>query len=83
MEFQDSVETLSARFVSRLELRWTQPAEMTVASDSIVKGIDVVSHVDDRQLAVLVDLFLDPVPSEYSAEPGLLIAPGSGLKIGR
>jgi hypothetical protein len=25
------VETLSARLVSRFELRWTQPADMTVA----------------------------------------------------
>jgi len=35
------VETPSARFVSRLELVWTQPAEITVAARPIVKGIDV------------------------------------------
>jgi hypothetical protein len=31
---QDSVETLPARFVSRLELLGTEPSEMTVASFS-------------------------------------------------
>ena len=34
---------------------------MTVAARSIVEGIDVVGHVGDRQLSVLVDLFLDPL----------------------
>jgi len=58
---QDSVETVSARFVSRLELVWTQPAEMTVPARPIVKAIDVVGQVGDRQLPVLVDLFLDPL----------------------
>jgi hypothetical protein len=32
---------------------------MTVASRSIVEGIDVIGHVGDRQGSVLVDLFLD------------------------
>jgi tetratricopeptide (TPR) repeat protein len=58
---QDSVETRSARLVSRFELLGAQPAEMTVAPRSIVEGIDVVGHVGDRQLSVLVDLFLDPL----------------------
>ena len=58
---QDSVETLSTWFVSRLELVRTQPAEMTVAARPIVEGIDAVGQVGDRQLAVLVDLFLDPL----------------------
>jgi len=55
------VETSSARFVSRLKSLRTQPAEMTVAARLIVEGIDVVGQVGDRQLAVLVDLFLDPL----------------------
>jgi hypothetical protein len=33
---------------------------MTVATRPIVEGIDVVGQVGDRQLAVLLDLFLDP-----------------------
>src|SRR5688572_29023390 len=32
---------------------------MTVAACSIVEGINVISHVGDRQLPVLIDLFLD------------------------
>jgi hypothetical protein len=71
---QDSVETLSARLVSRFELRWTHPAEMTVAPHSIVEGIDVVGHIGDRQLSALVDLFLDPLFLQ-AAEEGL----GDGL----
>ena len=67
---QDSVETLSARLVSRFELRWTHPAEMTVAPHSIVEGIDVVGHIGDRQLSALVDLFLDPLFLQ-AAEEGL------------
>ena len=67
---QDSVETLSVRLVSRFELLGTQPAEMTVAPRSIVEGIDVVGHVGDRQLSVLVDLFLDPLFLQ-AAEEGL------------
>ena len=55
------METSSARFVSRLKSLRTQPAEMTVAARLIVEGIDVVGQVGDRQLAVLVDLFLDPL----------------------
>ena len=54
------METSSRRLVSRFELLGTQPAEMTVAARSIVEGIDVIRQVSDRQLAVLVDLFLDP-----------------------
>ena len=34
---------------------------MTVTTHSIVEGIDVVGHIGDRQLPVLVDLFLDPL----------------------
>jgi hypothetical protein len=58
---QDSVETRSARFVSRLELVRTQPVEMTVAVRPLVEGIDVVGQVGDCHLTVLVDLFLDPL----------------------
>jgi hypothetical protein len=65
---QDSVETLSSRFVSRLELIRTQPAEMTMVARSIVEGIDVVGQVGDRQLAVLVDLFLNPFFLEAAEE---------------
>ena len=32
---------------------------MAVTSGSIVEGIDVVGHVRDRELSVLVDLLLD------------------------
>jgi hypothetical protein len=32
---------------------------MTVTARSIAEGIDVVGDVGDRQLAILVDLFLD------------------------
>src|SRR5687767_13040360 len=32
---------------------------MTVAACSIVEGIGVISHVGDRQIPVLIDLFLD------------------------
>lgn len=45
---QDSVDTLSPRLVSRLELFGTHAAEMTMASRSIVEGVDVVCHVGDR-----------------------------------
>jgi hypothetical protein len=62
------VETLSARFVNRLELKWTQPTEMTVATRPIVEGTDVVGHVGDRQLAVFVDLLLDPLFLEAAEE---------------
>jgi hypothetical protein len=40
-----------------------------VATRAIVKPIDVVGHVVDRQLAVLVDLFLDALLLE-TAEKG-------------
>src|SRR5688572_13200645 len=56
---QDLVETLSARLVSRFELLWTYSAEMTVTARSIVEGIDILGHISDRELSVLVDLFLD------------------------
>ena len=43
---------------------------MAVASDSIVESIDVVGHVGNRELPVLVDLFLDPLLLQ-AAEEGL------------
>ena len=55
------METSPARLVSRFELLGTEATEMTVTARSIVEGIDVVGQVGDRQLAVLVDLFLDPL----------------------
>lgn len=56
---QDLVETLPARFVGRFELLRTEPSEVAVTSRSIVEGIDVVSHLGDRELSVFVDLLLD------------------------
>ena len=50
---------LSPPLVSGFELIRAQPAEMTVASRSIIEGVDVVSDVGGGQLAVLVDLFLN------------------------
>jgi hypothetical protein len=44
--------------VSRFELLWANPAEMTVATGPIVKAVDVVGHISLRQLTILVDLFL-------------------------
>ena len=53
------METSSARLVSRFELLGTEATEMTVTARSIVEGIDVVGQGSDRQLSVLVELFLD------------------------
>jgi hypothetical protein len=58
---QDSVETLSAQCVNRFELLGTHATEMTVTARPIVERFDVVGHIGDRQLPVLVDLFLDPL----------------------
>ena len=43
---------------------------MAVTSGSIVEGIDVVGHVRDRELSVLVDLLLDSLFLQ-AAEEGL------------
>jgi len=64
------VETLPARFVGRFELLRTEPPKMAVTSRSIVEGIDVVSHLGDRELSVFVDLLLDSLLLE-AAEEGL------------
>jgi hypothetical protein len=64
------VETLPARFVDRFELLWTERSEVAVPSRSIVEGIDVVSHIGDRELSVLVDLLLDSFLFQ-AAEEGL------------
>ena len=53
------METLPARFMSHLELLWAEPSEMTMASGAIVEGIDVIGHISNRELPVLVDLLLD------------------------
>jgi hypothetical protein len=45
--------------MGRFELLWTEPSEMAVTARSIVERIDVVSHIGDRELSVLVDLLLD------------------------
>jgi hypothetical protein len=55
------VDIFSPRFVSRLELLWTDTAEVTVAARSIVEAIDVVGQGDLRQFSVLVNQFLDPL----------------------
>ena len=68
--YQDLVETLPAGLVDRLELLRAEPSEVAVTPDSIVEGIDVVGHVCDRELAVLVDLFLDSLLLQ-AAEEGL------------
>ena len=64
------METLSARLASRFELLGTQSAEMAVTARSIVEGIDVLRHVGDRELPVLIDLFLDSLFLQ-AAEEGL------------
>ena len=64
------METPSIKPVSCFELLRTESTEMTVAPRSIVEGIDVVSHVGDRQLPVPIDLFLDPLFLQ-AAEKGL------------
>ena len=55
------METLSSRCVSHFELRGTHAAEMAVAPCFIVEVINIVGHSGDRQFAVLVDLFLNPL----------------------
>jgi len=47
--------------MSRFELLWAEPSEMTMSSGAIVEDIDVVGYISDRQLSVLVDLLLDPL----------------------
>jgi hypothetical protein len=42
-------------------LLWAHAAEMTVATGSIVEAVDVIGNVAERQLSILVDLFLDPL----------------------
>lgn len=65
------METLSARLVSCLELLWTQAAEITVTARWSVEEIDVLDVGDrDRQVPVLIDLFLDPLFLQ-AAEEGL------------
>src|SRR5262245_21347404 len=58
---------------------------MAVTACSIVEGIDVVRHIGDRQLAVLVDLFLDPLFLEAAKEGGTagphIVSPDSAFVI--
>jgi hypothetical protein len=72
------VETLSARFLSRLELIRTQLAEMTVAPRPIVVGIDVVSQVGDLQLVVRVEgdgsFIVSVVTKPLKPSPSLLMS---------
>src|SRR4030095_5993795 len=62
------VDTSSARLVSRLELLGTQSVKMTVATRSIVKRLNIVGHIGLRQLRILLDLFLDPLFLQASAD---------------
>ncbi len=62
------MDTLSTPLGGDLKLLRTDAAEMTVATGSIVEGLDVVSDVGVRKLAVLVDLFLDPFLLQASEE---------------
>ena len=62
------METLPAHLMSRFELLGADPSEMAMTPGAIVERIDVVSHVRDREFAVLVDLFLDPLLLETAEE---------------
>ena len=64
------MDTPPAGLVSCFELLWAESSEMAVTSGSIVEGIDVVSHVRDRKLSVLIDLLLDSLVLQ-TAEKGL------------
>ena len=64
------METLPAGLMGRFELLWTEPSEVAVTSRSIVEGIDVVSHIGDRELSILVDLLFDSFLLQ-AAEEGL------------
>jgi hypothetical protein len=57
--FQDLVETSPTGLVSHFELLGAEPSEVTVTAALIVESIDVVGYISLRQLAILVDLFLD------------------------
>ena len=65
---QDLVEMPPARFVGRFELLRAEAAEVAVTSRSIVEGIDVISHLGDREISVLVDLLLDSLLLEAAEE---------------
>ena len=56
-----------------LRIARAQAAEMTVTPRPIVKRIDIDSHLGGRQLAVLVNLLLDPgsVPPLVEIENGV------------
>jgi len=50
------VEAPSTRLVSCFELLRAQAAKVTVTAGAIVEGLDVLRHVSDREVPVLVDL---------------------------
>jgi hypothetical protein len=61
---------------------------MTVAARVIVEGIDVVGHLGDRQLPVLVDLLLDPFLLQAAEErlgdgivPAVPVPTHTGLEV--
>jgi hypothetical protein len=62
------VETPPAWLMGRFELLRTRAAEMGMPAGSIAKGIDVLGHVRDRELAVLVDLLLEALLLEAAEE---------------
>ena len=58
---QDSVEMLIRSFLSCFKLLWAETTQMVVTTGAIVERIDVVGDVFRRQLAVVVDVLLDPL----------------------
>ena len=62
------MDTAAASLNSDLKLIQADAAKMAVTTGSIVKGFDVVSDVRVRKIAVLVDMFLDPLLLQASEE---------------
>ena len=53
------MDTLAPRFPDRFELLRPQPVEMPMLAGRSIEHFDVVGHIDQRQLTVLVDALLD------------------------
>jgi len=62
------VDTAAASLNSDLKLIRADAAEMAVTTGAIVKGFDVVSDVLVRNIAILVDVLLDPFLLQASEE---------------
>ena len=67
---QDLVESPPPRLVNGLEFFGAYASEMAVAPRSIIEGINVVGHILRCQLAILIDLLLNPLLLQ-AAEEGL------------